>query len=182
MSAASSRIATALATILALGIAVVVLGRSATAPPRLGADDEGIAIDLGGARFHAELAVDFATQVRGLGGRERIDPEGGMLFAYPDAKPLVFVMRDCLAPIDIAFLDADARVVSMHTMTVETPKQPWESPRDYQARLQPYASGAPAQFAFETAAGRLAALGVRVGDRARFDLAGLRSKLGGIGR
>ena len=183
VSAVSPRIATALAIVFAVGVALVRVATVGPRAPRATAPTTSASRSTSVVRaFYAELAVDFATQVRGLSGRPEIDPEGGMLFAYPEAKPLIFVMRDCLAPIDIAFLDADARVVAIHSMAVEAPRQPWESPSDYQGRLQPYASGAPAQYAFESAGGRLAELGVRVGDRARFDRDGVLAKLGGARR
>lgn len=181
MSRASSQIVWVLLAVLLFGVAIALLQQRGL-PPRFGVEDDRIAIDLGGARFRAELAVDFASQTRGLGGRERIDPEGGMLFVYPQPEPLVFVMRDCLAPIDIAFLDAEGRVVSMHTMVVEPPRQPWETMQAYQARLRLYPSEQPAQFVFETAAGRFAELGVGVGDRARFDRQGVVAMIGRVAR
>lgn len=81
-----------------------------------------------------------------------------MLFLYPSERVLEFCMRDCLIPLDIAFLSADLRVVRMHTMEVEP---------DMAGQIV-YASDSPAQYALEVGAGELAAAGVRVGDRAVF--------------
>ncbi len=135
-----------------------------------------VGIDLGGERFTVELAADPGTQYRGLSFRESIAPTGGMLFAYPRPGAMQFVMRDCLVPIDIAFLDAGGRVLALHAMQVETPKQPWETPRQYEARLPRYEGPAATQFALEVAGGRLAELGVEVGARARFDIAAVLSR------
>lgn len=134
-------------------------------------------IDLGGVRFAAELAVDPGTQHRGLSGRDQIDPLGGMLFAYPSPRAMQFVMRDCLVPIDIAFLDTAGRVVALHEMKVETPRQPWETPRQYEARLPRYQSPPEAHFALEVAGGRFAELGVGVGALARFDTGAVLGRL-----
>ncbi len=134
-------------------------------------------VEIGGVRFFLEVAADPRTQVRGLGGREVIAPEGGMIFVYPNPRPLTFVMRDCAVPIDIAFLDREGRIISVHTMEPEAPRGPGESPAQYESRLRRYPSPLPAQFAIETAGGRLAALGVRSGDLARFDRRALLARL-----
>jgi uncharacterized membrane protein (UPF0127 family) len=130
-----------------------------------------VPVRMAGERFHLELAGDPARRTRGMGGRRRVDPSSGMLFAFPRAAPRAFVMRDCLIPLDIAFLDETGRVVALHTMSVEPPRRPDETPLAYEERLPHYASGLPAQFAIETAAGRLAEVGLRVGDVVAFDRA-----------
>lgn len=120
---------------------------------------------IGGERFTLEVARDAATQFRGLGGRTQIDPHGGMLFVFPYPRATAFVMRDCPIAIDIAFLDADGRVLAIHEMQSETPRGERESSSAYESRLRQYPSGLPALFAIETAGGRLRALGVRGGDK-----------------
>jgi uncharacterized membrane protein (UPF0127 family) len=96
-----------------------------------------------------------------------------MLFVNPRPRPLSMVMRDCPVPIDVAFLDAGGRVLSLHAMAVEPPRRPDEMGADYERRLREYPSGAPAQFAVETAGGRLAELGLEVGQRIVFDAGAL---------
>jgi uncharacterized membrane protein (UPF0127 family) len=86
------------------------------------------------------------------------------------------VMRDCPAPIDVAFLDAQGRVVALHSMPAEPPRRPDESPFDYERRLPAYPSRAPAQFAIELAGGRLAQLGVGVGAQLAFDTQALAAR------
>lgn len=120
---------------------------------------------IGGERFQLEVARDPATQFRGLGGRTTIDPHGGMLFVFPYPHATAFVMRDCPIPIDIAFLDAEGRVIAIHEMQSEPPRGADESAGAYESRLRQYPSGLPALFAIETAGGRLRQLGVHGGDR-----------------
>jgi uncharacterized membrane protein (UPF0127 family) len=130
-----------------------------------------VSVALAGARWHLELAADPARRHLGMGKRSRI-PEGtGILFSFLRAEPRAFVMRDCLVPIDIAYLDAEGRVVAIHTMAVEPPRRADESDIDYEERLPGYISGAPAQFAVEVAGGSFAALGLGVGDLVAFDRA-----------
>jgi uncharacterized membrane protein (UPF0127 family) len=133
-------------------------------------------VTIKGERFVMELALTDAARIRGLSGRASIDPEGGMLFVFPTSQRREFVMRDCPAPIDIAFLDASGRVVAVHQMTPEPPQAPDESAMQYEIRLKRYPSRFPAQFAVETAGGRLAELGVKEGDLIEFDAAGLKRR------
>lgn len=155
----------------ALGFALLAaaLWWATRAPALPPVTDDQVGIDLAGERFVVELAADPATQHRGLSGRESIDPTGGMLFAYPAPQALQFVMRDCTVPIDIAYLDRGGRVLAFHAMRVETPRQPWETRRQYELRLPRYTSPAGAHFALEVAGGRLDELGVEVGSVARLD-------------
>jgi uncharacterized membrane protein (UPF0127 family) len=82
-------------------------------------------------------------------------------------------MRDCPVPIDVAFLDAQGRVVAVHEMAVEPPRAPGETPRAYEARLPLYPSGGAVHFAIETAGGRLRELGLAPGARVALDAPGL---------
>ena len=124
---------------------------------------------IGGEPFELELALDPRTRYRGLSGRASIDPHDGMLFAFPRVGRLRFVMRDCAVPIDVAFLDAEGRIVALHEMRPEPPRGSDESPAAYEARLRRYSSGFAAQFAIELAGGRLRELGVAPGQRVAFD-------------
>jgi len=129
---------------------------------------ETTAIRVGSETFEVEVAADPETRFRGLSGRDRIDPHGGMLFVLPRPQTFHMVMRDCPNPIDVAFLDAMGRVVAVHEMVPEPPRRSSETPFGYEQRLPAYGSGAAVQFALETAGGRLSELGVKPGDRLHF--------------
>jgi hypothetical protein len=122
-------------------------------------------VTIGGERFLLEVADQPGTRYRGLGGRTVIPRNGGMLFVHAAPSPLAFVMRDCPIPIDVAFLDAEGRVLNLHTMPPEPPRRDGESAAAYEARLPSYPSAGPAQYAIELAGGRFAELGVGKGDR-----------------
>ena len=122
-------------------------------------------VTIGGERFLLEVAADPAAMYRGLGGRTVIPRNGGMLFVHAGERPLAFVMRDCPIPIDVAYLDAEGRILNVHTMQPEPPRRPGESVAAYEARLPSYASAGPAQYAIELAGGRFAELGVGKGAR-----------------
>jgi len=133
-------------------------------------------VALGGETFTLELALDPATRQRGLSGRGAIPRNEGMLFVLPTPRPFAMVMRDCPAPIDVAFLDAEGRVVSLYEMVVEPPRRPDERSLEYEGRLPIYPSGHPVQFAIETAGGRLRELGLAPGTRVALDRESLVSR------
>lgn len=134
-------------------------------------------VRIAGEWFHLEVAADDATRFKGLGGRDYIAPDGGMLFVFPSPQVRAFVMRDCLVPIDIAYLDAAGRVVAMHEMHIEELRRPGESDYDYESRLKQYSSRFPAQFVVETAGGRLNEVGLKIGDRVGVNVRELRQLL-----
>ena len=152
---------------LALVLAAAAVRADSNAAARL----PTVPATIGGERFALEVARDPEAQLRGLGGRDAIDPHGGMLFVFAAPRPLVFVMRDCPVPIDVAFLDAQGRVINVHTMQPEPPRAPGEAGPAYERRLRTYASALPAQYAVELAGGRLAALGVGSGAKLEIDFA-----------
>ena len=137
-------------------------------PEVAAAAPETVAVGVAGETFDVELAAEPAARIRGLSGRESIPRNGGMLFVLPRPLPMRMVMRDCPHPIDVAFADAMGRVVAIHTMVPEPPRSAAETFGHYESRLPEYSSGEPAQFALEVAGGRLAELGLRVGDRLHF--------------
>ncbi|MBW2267764.1 MAG: DUF192 domain-containing protein [Deltaproteobacteria bacterium] len=162
-----------IAALLLAGLACVPLACAdeATAPstPNAGRARR-VWLALGGETFTLELATDPDTRYRGLSGRGDIGRNGGMLFVYPDAALRGMVMRDCPAPLDVAFLDAGGRIVALAEMELEPPRASDESSAAYERRLPIYRSGVPVRFAIEVAGGRLASLGVAVGDAIALDI------------
>lgn len=126
-------------------------------------------VEIAGELFELELALDPARRFLGMGHRRAVARNGGMLFAFPSARPQSFVMRDCPIPLDVAYLDDQGRIVAIHEMRPEPPRRRGEEPRAYEQRLPGYPSGLPARFAIETAGGRLAELGAAVGQPVVFD-------------
>lgn len=137
-------------------------------------------VRMGGRSFHLELALDADTRFKGLSGRTFIEPDGGMLFAFPQPADLNFVMRDCPIPIDIVFLDPTGRITAMHEMVPEPPPTEAEKAVDangisgYEKRLKKYPSRFDAQFVIEVAGGTLRTLPIKPGDKVDLDIQGLK--------
>ncbi len=142
-----------------LPLVVVWLAVAGCVEQRPTASPRTQAVELGGRRFVLELAIGPKQTYRGLSDRDYIAPDGGMLFVFPDHEVGVkrFVMRRCLVPIDIVFLDTQGRIVAMHAMEVE----PYDTP-DH--KLKQYSSVYPSQFVIEVAGGTLEQLPVKLGD------------------
>lgn len=158
-------------TAIALGCALVSAA-SCQEAPREGRER----VVLGGKVFWLEPALDEPTRVKGLGGRESVPADEGMLFVFPRPMQLSFLMRDCLTDIDIAFLDPAGRVVATHEMTVEPPRRSDEGPAEYEQRLKQYPSRYASQIVVEVAPGTLRRLNVKPGDLVELDASGLKTR------
>ncbi|MCL4220153.1 MAG: DUF192 domain-containing protein [Phycisphaerales bacterium] len=132
-------------------------------------------VTIHGVTYDLELAADNPTRMKGLGGRDHIDERGGMLFVFRVPTRLNFVMRDCLVPIDIIFVDSSGLVTATHTMPPEEPRRPGETELLYENRLKKYSSRFTAQFAIELQAGQIEKLGVKQGDKIALDVVRLQN-------
>jgi len=115
-------------------------------------------VTINSHRWFVDLAMTPAQRYRGLSGRGELRNDTGMLFIYPRAKVRDFCMRGCRFPLDIAFLDADRRVVQTHTMRVEP---------GLTGEVR-YSSVVPAQYVLEVSAGALRSAGATPGTVVHF--------------
>lgn len=154
-----------------------------------GCDDTGKAgagvapVKVKGKTYFLEIADTDAVRTIGLGQRDHIDADGGMIFVFPGTpRVLDFLMRDCPIPIDVIFTDREGKVLSWHAMVAEAPRGPDEGKAGdlvmpYEMRLKKYSSRFPAVFAIELKGGTVEqAGGLKEGDKVEFDAAGLRAK------
>lgn len=119
-----------------------------------------VQIKINEARFEAWVADNADERERGLmfvGPEEMADlPDGahrGMLFFFDHDQYLSFWMKNTIIPLDIAYIDSDGVIVSIHTM----------APLD--TRSGQYLSAAPARYALEVNANLLGELGIKKGDQ-----------------
>jgi uncharacterized membrane protein (UPF0127 family) len=108
---------------------------------------------FGADTVRAEVARTPEERERGLMYRESLAKGRGMLFVFPEAQLRSFWMKDTFIPLDIAYLDADLRIVDILPM----------EPQD----TEPTASTRPAMFALEVPMGWFAEEGIAVGAQAR---------------
>lgn len=140
----------ALATLGALGVAARATPGYAQAEVR-----------IHGHVFRVDVADTNELQTLGLGGREHLGPQDGMLFVYADRGKRTFWMRGMRIPIDMIWLDNHRVVHIEHDVPPPAPGTPL-------AALPTYAPEAPANLVLELAAGRAKAVGLHVGDQVDF--------------
>jgi len=100
-----------------------------------------------------EVADNQKAWEQGLMGVRRLAADQGMVFVFGQQVSLSFWMKDTLIPLDIAFADAQGRVVDVQHMVPCTADP-----------CQIYSAAAPYSTALEAGSGALTRVGVRVGD------------------
>ncbi len=109
-------------------------------------------VEIGGQNIKVELAETVSQQTRGLGGREFLLPNHGMLFVYSDYQLPGFWMKGMLFPLDIIWL-RDNKVVGWEkNIAVATT-----------TNLQIYYPPEPVNYVLEVPAGLVDNLGLKVG-------------------
>lgn len=100
----------------------------------------------------AEVARTAAEREQGLKDRDEVPDGTGMLFVFEEEAVRSFWMKDTYVALDIAYINADLRIVSIRQM----------EPLDQNT----YSSERPAMFALEVRQGWFAEHGIEVGDTA----------------
>lgn len=103
------------------------------------------------AVIQAEVVSKTATRSLGLMYRYSLEADRGMLFVFPDEAPRSFWMKNTNIPLDILFIDAQKRIVSISENT--TPLSTKSIPSQH-----------PAQFVLEINAGASRKLGIDTGN------------------
>jgi hypothetical protein len=102
--------------------------------------------------FAVELATNDEERSRGLMFRKEL-PEGkGMLFDFKTEQPVAFWMKNTYVSLDMLFIRADGRILSIAENT-ETLSE------------RPVPSGGPVRGVLEVVAGTAKKLGIKPGDR-----------------
>ena len=118
-------------------------------------------VQMGAMTVQAEVPQGDAFY-RGLGGRESLADDRGMLFLFERSERHSFWMKDMLIPIDIIWISAEGRVVHVETA------QPEPGVPDDQ--LKHYFPDEPALYVLEVRAGLAAEKDVQAGDPTEIEL------------
>ena len=118
---------------------------------------EPLVIHAGGSsyKFEVEIVSTPATREQGLMYRKALAANAGMLFLYPDERPVSFWMKNTLIPLDMLFLKADGSIAHIAHDAVPLDETPIDS-------------GAPVRAVLEVKGGTADALGIREGDRVEY--------------
>jgi uncharacterized membrane protein (UPF0127 family) len=81
-----------------------------------------------------EIADTPATRDQGLMYRDTLCPTCGMLFVFPEEKPLSFWMHNTNVPLDIIFMNREGIINAIHRHTIpnqDAPTYPSKAPSTY---------------------------------------------------
>jgi len=125
-----------------------------SAPVAWAVEKVPVLIHAGGStyKFNAEIADTADERSQGLMYREHLDPNEGMLFLYPAAKPVAFWMKNTPLPLDMLFIDAEGKIINVAAMA-----KPFDT--------SPISSDGPAIAVFEILGGSAGQLGIQAGDK-----------------
>lgn len=104
--------------------------------------------------FRVDVAVTNEEKARGLGGRDALAPDTGMLFAYDHKEQFRFWMKDMRFPLDFIWIDGK-------TVVGVTENAPQPGPG---GQLPVYAPKAAVDKILEVNAGTVQKLGIQPGD------------------
>ncbi|MCC6423243.1 MAG: DUF192 domain-containing protein [Phycisphaerales bacterium] len=110
-----------------------------------------VGMKIGSQTFQLEVADTDSTRERGLMHRDSMPADHGMIFIFDAPQELNFYMKNTRVPLDIIFLDENAKVISIASMR----------PYDWNTT----SSGSPALYAIELNQGAAGRSGVAVGDQ-----------------
>ena len=129
----------------AFALSAALLALSAHAQSRLPVTE----LTAGFHRIEAEVAVDQASQAKGLMYRRSMPANHGMLFVFPRTDHHCMWMRNTLMPLSVAFLDAQGKIINIEDMQPETEDN--------------HCAASPARYALEMNIGWFAAKGFKPG-------------------
>lgn len=118
-------------------------------------------VKIDNLQVQVEYAKDDATRTKGLGERDSLEYDRGMLFVFDKEQEWTFWMKDMSFPIDIIWISKDKKVVDYYKNAPPQPGVP-----DNQLKI--YAPQSPAQYVLEINAGIVDKYDIKIGDQAEF--------------
>ncbi len=119
--------------------------------------DAYLPLQIGSVALKAQLAMDQATQQKGLMNRESLGENQGMLFLSERPRQQSYWMRNTLIPLDIGFFTEDGILREVYPLFPRV-EDPVKSRRD------------DIVYALEMNRGWFKANGVKVGDQLNLEL------------
>lgn len=124
---------------------------------------EYVLVHVGSATIDAELALTQDQRTLGLGGRDALEHDAGMLFVFSIPQRASFWMKRVRFPLDFVWISGDKRVIQL-TEDVAPP-----AAGTVDAALPLYQPDQPVLYVLEINAGVARELGLSVGDAVTFD-------------
>ena len=144
--------------------ATVIPSRTATPIPTatLIPTPTGPYITIGDATFAAEIADTPELRSKGLGERDSLPEQTGMLFVFPNGQASSFWMFGMRFPLDFVWIAEDCTVADL---TENVQHYPPDTPSSELEIINPTS---PAAYTFEINAGEVSQFGIEIGDSVQF--------------
>ena len=119
-------------------------------------------ITIGDATFAAEISDTPELRSKGLGERDSLPEQTGMLFVFPNGQASSFWMFGMRFPLDFVWIAEDCTVADL---TENVQHYPPDTPSSELEIINP---ASPAAYTFEINAGEVAQFGIEIGDSVQF--------------
>ncbi|MXY46980.1 MAG: DUF192 domain-containing protein [Chloroflexi bacterium] len=119
-------------------------------------------LTIGDARFSVLIADTPTLRSKGLGERDSLAEQTGMLFIFETGHASSFWMKGMRFPLDFVWIGEDCTVVDITENVQHAP------PDIPSSQLEIYQSAVPAAYTFEINAGGVGDLDIEIGDDVRF--------------
>ena len=86
------------------------------AAPQPQSDLPKVALILGTNTLSAEIAADESARERGLMSRTNLNDNEGMLFVFPQPRPVTFWMKDTPLPLSVAYISSSGKILETHDL------------------------------------------------------------------
>jgi len=73
-------------------------------------------LSLGSNSLTTQIAADDASRELGLMSRTNLGDSEGMVFVFPQPRPVTFWMKDTPIPLSIAYISSSGRILELHDM------------------------------------------------------------------
>lgn len=107
-----------------------------------------------------EVAENEEQHQQGLMHRQKLEPNSGMMFVFPDEEIRSFWMKNTYVDLSIGFFDKNRKLIDIQDMKSTTMMQ---------KEFPSYQSAGPAQFALEVPQGWFHKKGIKKGAKFSWD-------------
>lgn len=114
-------------------------------------------LQINGTKLKIEVVDTQAKRSKGLGGREALATDEGMLFVFPSISKYPFWMKGLSFPLDFIWIKGDKVVDLLPNVQPPTPDQPDASLPIYQPKEE-------VDKVLEVSVGTIERLNIKVGD------------------
>jgi len=152
-----------------IGLFVVIVGlmifgsAAGVAPWAFVKSPAQTSVTIGELKIKADIVKTEKEQQKGLGGREKLAEDGGMLFVFDKENKYNFWMKDVKFPIDIIWISKEKKVVDFYQNAEVQLAVP-----DSQLRI--YSPSSSALYVLEVNAGEIEKYHIGVGNEVKFTI------------